>query len=214
MDLKTLTINGNQYNIPPGYVNSVNGQTPDENGNVKIEVGSGSSEDVNGGSGIWYGTTSTGTNTAEKVVTTVTGDFKLEKGARLGVKFLTNTVNCNSLVVDGTAQTYIRSANDEAGNSDNDTGVVWHNLGQVQWFTYDGEYFIIDDSIRATAANSLCGKVAVSDSVSSTGDTVASSTAVKTAYDKAVEALDAVPDDEHINSLINSALGVIENGSY
>lgn len=173
-----------------------------------------SSPDVNGGSGIWYGTTSTNATTAEKVVTTVTGDFKLVKGARLGVKFLTNTVNCNSLIVDGLEKVYIRSINDEAGNSDSNLPIVWHNLGQVQWFTYDGEYFIMDDAIRATAANSLCGKVAVSDSVSSTGNTVASSTAVKTAYDKAVEALNAVPNDEHINSLINTALGVIENGSY
>ena len=147
------------------------------------------------GRGVWYGTTSTEPYTAEKVVTTVTGDFELVKGARVGVKFLTNTVNCNSLIVDGAEQVYIRSTNNEKGEANSSstaTPIVWHNLGQVQWFTYDGEYFIIDDSVRATAANQLCGKVSVSDSVTSTGDTVASSKAAKIAYDKAVEAINAV----------------------
>lgn len=147
------------------------------------------------GRGVWYGTTSTEPYTAEKVVTTVTGDFELVKGARVGVKFLTNTVNCNSLIVDGAERVYIRSTNDEKGeaeSSSTETPIVWHNLGQVQWFTYDGEYFIIDDSVRATAANRICGKVSVSDSVNSTDNTVASSKAVKTAYDKAVEATNAV----------------------
>lgn len=143
----------------------------------------------------WYGTTSTEPYTAEKVVTTETGDFQLVKGARVGVKFLTNTVNCNSLIVDGADRVFIRSTNDEKGEANSSstaTPIVWHNLGQVQWFTYDGEYFIVDDSVRATAGNQLCGKVSVSDSVNSTGDTVASSKAVKTAYDKAVDALNAV----------------------
>lgn len=147
------------------------------------------------GRGVWYGTTSTEPYTAEKVVTTETGDFQLVKGARVGVKFLTNTVNCNSLIVDGAERVYIRSTNDEKGeaeSSSTETPIVWHNLGQVQWFTYDGEYFIIDDSVRATASNNLCGKVSVSDSVTSTGDTVASSKAAKIAYDKAVEAINAV----------------------
>lgn len=145
----------------------------------------------------WYGVTSTNANTAEKVVTTTTGDFKLVKGARIGVKFLTNTVNCNSLIVDNTERVYIRSAYDEVpvedGETDNSniaTPIVWHNLGQIQWFTYDGKYFIIEDSIRATAKNSLCGKVSVSDSISSTGDTVASSTAVNTlreTFDKSID---------------------------
>lgn len=160
-------------------------------------------------SAMWYGTTSTEPYTAEKVVITETGDFKLIKGARVGVKFLTNTVNCNSLIVDGTEQVYIHSTNDEKGEAESSstaTPVVWHNLGQVQWFTYDGEYFIVDDSIRATAANQLCGKVSVSDSVSSTGDTVASSKAVKTAYDKAVEALAAV------QSLDTALLDIIGSG--
>lgn len=147
------------------------------------------------GRGVWYGTTSTEPYAAEKVVTTETGDFELVKGARVGVKFLTNTVNCNSLIVDGAKKVYIRSTNDEKGEANSSstaTPIVWHNLGQVQWFTYDGEYFIVDDSVRATASNNLCGKVSVSDSVSSTGDTVASSKAVKAAYDKAVEATNAV----------------------
>lgn len=143
----------------------------------------------------WYGTTSTDPYTAEKVVTTETGDFKLVRGARIGVKFLTDTVLCSGLIVDGAKRVDIRSTNDEkgeTGSSSTDFPVVWHNLGQVQWFTYDGKYFIIDDSIRATAANQLCGKVSVSDSVTSTGDTVASSKAVNIAYNKAVEAMTAV----------------------
>lgn len=157
----------------------------------------------------WYGTTSTEPYTAEKVVTTETGDFQLVKGARIGVKFLTETVNCNSLIVDGAERVYIRSTNDEKGEANSSstaTPIVWHNLGQVQWFTYDGEYFIVDDSVRATAANQLCGKVSVSDSVSSTGDTVASSKAVKTAYDKAVAALAAV------QSLDTALLDIIGSG--
>lgn len=147
------------------------------------------------GSGVWYGTTSTDPYTAEKVVATETGDFELVRGARIGVKFLTDTVHCSSLIVDGAEQVNIRSTNDEkgeTGSSSMDFPVVWHNLGQVQWFTYDGEYFIVDDSVRATAANQLCGKVSVSDSVTSTGNTVASSKAAKIAYDKAMEAVNAV----------------------
>ena len=149
-------------------------------------------------SAMWYGTTSPEPYTAEKVVTTETGDFELVRGARIGVKFLTDTVHCSSLIVDGAERVHIRSTNDEkgetgeTGSSSTNFPVVWHNLGQVQWFTYDGEYFIVDDSVRATAENQLCGKVSVSDSVNSTGDTVASSTAVKTAYDKAMEAMNAV----------------------
>lgn len=160
----------------------------------------------------WYGTTSTEPYTAEKVVTTETGDFQLVKGARVGVKFLTNTVNCNSLIVDGADRVFIRSTNDEKGEANSSstaTPIVWHNLGQVQWFTYDGEYFIVDDSVRATAGNQLCGKVSVSDSVNSTGDTVASSKAVKMAYDKAEEAINAATAlDAALAAAVGS--GVIE----
>lgn len=187
-------------------INGFNGTEEEWLASLKGEKGQ---PGVSGRGGAWYGTTSTKAETAEKVVTTITGDFRLEQGARIGVKFLTNTVNCNSLIVDGTAKTYIRSTNDEAGNASTATPITWHNKGQVQYFTYDGEYFIIDDSIRATAGNSLCGKVAVSDSVSSEGDTVASSKAVKTAYNKAVEALNAFNDG--LPTAINNALEQAKN---
>ncbi len=143
------------------------------------------------GGGIWYGSTSTNADTTLKVVTTETGDFRLVRGARLGVKFLTNTYVINALNVDSTGEIAIKGMNDESGTTDT-ASVVWHNIGQVQWFTYDGTYFIADDTVRATPANGILGKVSVSDSVNSTGDTVASSKAVKTAYDKAVDALNAV----------------------
>lgn len=160
------------------------------------------------GGGIWYGSTSTGANTTLKVVTTETRDFKLVRGARLGVKFLTNTYVINALNVDGTGEVTIKSMNDESGTTDT-ASTVWHNLGQVQWFTYDGTYFIADDSVRATPANGILGKVSVSDSVNSTGDTVASSMAVKAAYDKAVDALNAVTElDTALAAAIGS--GVIE----
>lgn len=155
------------------------------------------------GGGIWYGSTSTSANTTLKVVTTETRDFKLVRGARLGVKFLTNTYVIDALNVDGTGEVTIKSMNDESGTTDT-ASTVWHNLGQVQWFTYDGTYFIADDSVRATPANGILGKVSVSDSVNSTGDTVASSTAVKTAYDKAVDALNAVTA---LDAVLAAAIG-------
>lgn len=161
------------------------------------------------GGGIWYGSTSTSANTTLKVVTTETRDFKLVRGARLGVKFLTNTYVINALNVDGTGEVTIKSMNDESGTTDT-ASTVWHNLGQVQWFTYDGTYFIADDSVRATPANGILGKVSVSDSVNSTGDTVASSTAVKTAYDKAVDALNAVTAlDTALAAVIGSGVIIV-----
>lgn len=165
---------------------------------------------------VWYGESPTDKTQPTKIVNTTTGDFKLQKGARIFVKFLANTGMGNSLNVDGTGVVYVHAIHN--GDEELDPEVVptmWNNIGQIQAFTYDGKYFIVDDCIRATADNGLFGKVGVSDSVTlDSGNTVASSKAVKTAYDKAVEALGAVPSDEHINSLIDTALGVIENGTY
>lgn len=185
-----------------GTVKSVAGVEPDESGDVPLtpaDIGAATQKQVDDlseaiagkrTSNVWYGTTSTAPEVYYKEVTTTTGDFKLVKGARVGVKFLHNTINCSALIVDGTDRKPIFGANYENGTTGGDGGILWHNGGQIQWFTYDGECFVIDDAVRATAKNNLVGKVAVSDSVNSTGDTVASSTAAKIAYDKAVEALE------------------------
>lgn len=107
------------------------------------------------GSDVWYGTTSTNATTAEKEVTTATGDFKLTRGAVVAVKFLTNSVNCGSLIVDGTAKTQIRSSYDEVVNDDGsdtssaDSPTLWHNKGEVIWFVYDGKYFIVTNGKSA-----------------------------------------------------------------
>ena len=146
-------------------------------------------------SNVWYGTTSSGERESIKAVTTVSGDFRLEKGSQVSVKFLTNSEYCQALNVDGTGvvyihETYVDGAEDlPAGTSPS----LWHNLGQINTFIYDGKYFIVEDGIRATADNHLFGKVGVSDSVTlDSGDYVASSRAAKRAYDKAAEALGAV----------------------
>ena len=141
----------------------------------------------------WYGTTSSEVRESIKIVTTTTGDFKLDKGSRISVKFLTNSEYCQALNVDGTGTVYIHESYvDGAEALPNGTAPnLWHNLGQINTFIYDGKYFIVEDGIRATADNHIFGKVGVSDSVTlDSGDYVASSKAVKTAYDKAVEALE------------------------
>ena len=172
-----------------GTVKSVNGELPDEKGNVQIELPSGgitqetdptvpdwakqpkppkyTAEDVGAATvhqveqlskhvddaianhGVWYGTTSTASHTAEKAVTTTTGDFQLVRGAVVAVKFLNKIYNCNSLIVDGTTITYIKSSNDENGTLSTNSPTLWENKGGILWFVYDGEYFIVTDGNAA-----------------------------------------------------------------
>lgn len=164
---------------------------------------------------VWYGESPTDRTQPTKIVNTTTGDFKLQKGARIFVKFLANTGMGNSLNVDGTGAVYVHAIhNDDEELEPEVIPPMWNNIGQIQAFTYDGMYFIADDCIRATADNGLFGKVGVSNSVTSdSGDTVASSNAVKAAYDKAVEALETKSGG--MNATAKSLLiTILRNGVY
>lgn len=164
------------------------------------------------GASIWYGTTTTLASENPKVVTTTTGDFRLKKGARIGVKFIYGNIGSQHLNIDGTGTVKIVSSNDENGTYNTDVPVTYKSTGQIIWFTYDGEYFVADDSVRAT--EDTVGKVTISDKVNKTSSTTAaSSTAVKAAYDKAMEAYNK---STHGVSSFNARIGDIvpASGDY
>lgn len=153
--------------------------------------------------GVWYGVTNTADYVNPKIVTTITGDFKLTVGARIGVKFIYGNTGAQSINVDGTGDVLIVASNNEDGTYSTDTPVTYKPVGQILWMTYDGEFFVVDDTVRAT--EDTVGKVMISDSVSKTSSqTAASSTAVKAAYDKAVDALNEI---QSLDTALAAAIG-------
>ena len=142
---------------------------------------------------IWYGTCTTASATAAKVVTTITGDFTLKEGATVYVLFNTAHTSTSriTLNVDGTG--------DIAVNLSSTNGMTAYQIAakQVICFVYDGESFRVQGGSLATTT--YYGLTKLSSSTSSTSTTMAATpSAVKEAYDLANTA----------NTIANDALPI------
>lgn len=140
------------------------------------------------GAGVFFGTCTTASATAAKVVTTTTGDFTLKEGATVYVLF--NKANTSTsritLNVDGTGNTTV--------NLSPTDGTVFA-AEQVICFVYDGESFRVQGGSLATTT--YYGLTKLSSSTSSTSTTMAATpSAVKKAYDLANTANTAVNNTE------------------
>ncbi len=146
---------------------------------------------TNSGVPVYFGVTETAAGTSPKVVTTTKGNFKPTVGARIGVLFKKGNTSSTSITVDGGDQIRMVGAHKSDGSINSDVPVTYKPNGQVIWMTYDGEYFIVDSTQRATS--DTVGLVTISDSVTSTGtQTAASSKAVKTVNDKIASLTDEI----------------------
>ncbi len=133
-----------------------------------------------GGQPTWYGTCPTAASTAAKVVTTTSGDFVLQEGAMLRVKFTNaDTYNGTStLNVDGTGAKSIMRVGTTAK-----ARYHWQ-AGEVVDFVYDGTNFVQGDG--GVATTTYYGVTKLSTSTSSTSTALAATaSAVKAAYDLA-----------------------------
>ena len=129
---------------------------------------------------IWYGTCTTASATAAKVVTTITGDFTLKEGATVYVLFNTDNTSTSriTLNVDGTGKIAV--------NLNSTNGMTAYQIAakQVICFVYDGESFRVQGSSLATTT--YYGLTKLSSSTNSTSTTMAATpSAVKEAYDLA-----------------------------
>lgn len=156
-------------NPPPYPVTSINGKT----GAVTLgagEVGAATAEqfeqlskeiaDKTRGSKVYYAICETPGESNPKMAYTVTRDFVLERGARVGVWFKYNNIGAQNLNVDDTGAFQWISARKSDGTIVSDTPTMYKAGGQLHWFTFDGEYWIVDDSIRA--GEDTVGKVSLS----------------------------------------------------
>lgn len=126
----------------------------------------------------WYGTCSTAAATTEKVVTTASGDFRLETGSIVYVLFTYASCANATLNVDGKGAKAIKIV----GN--NNVSTYHWGLNEVVGFAYDGTYFRMLDGQVATTT--YYGVTKLSSSTSSTSTTAAATpSAVKAAYDLA-----------------------------
>lgn len=142
-----------------------------------IQVGGGGGGGVKN---IWYATCPTGSSTAQKVVTTDTGDFSLSAGNMLRVLFTySNTASAPTLKVDSsTATPDVRVVTGTSGAQ-----YQWQ-AGEVVDFVYNGTYFLMVN--RATATTTYFGVTKLTSSTASTSTTLAATaSAVKSAYDLA-----------------------------
>lgn len=129
---------------------------------------------------IWYGTCTTASATAAKVVTTITGDFTLKQGATVYVLFNTDNTSTSriTLNVDGTGNIAV--------NLNSTNGMTAYQIAakQVICFIYDGESFRVQGGSLATTT--YYGLTKLSSSTSSTATNMAATpSAVKAAYDLA-----------------------------
>ena len=129
---------------------------------------------------IWYGTCTTASATAAKVVTTITGDFTLKEGATVYVLFNTDNTSTSriTLNVDGTGNVAV--------NLNSTNGMTAYQIAakQVVCFVYDGESFRVQGGSLATTT--YYGLTKLSSSTSSTATNMAATpSAVKEAYDLA-----------------------------
>ena len=114
-----------------------------------------------------YATCGTVAGNAEKVTTTVNGDFKLVTGAKVRVKFTNaNTYSGTAtLNVDGTGAKSIARA-----GTTTTTRYYW-SAGEVVDFVYDGTNFVMSRS--GTATTSYYGLTKLTTSATSTSTTTA-----------------------------------------
>ena len=132
----------------------------------------------------WYATCPTAAATKAKVVTTSSGDFKLEAGNVVYVKFTYQAVAGATLNVDGTGAVTIQTVGTNA------TAAYYWSPNETVGFVYDGTYFRMIDSQVATTT--YYGMTKLSSSTSSTATNVAATpSAVKAAYDLANGKADA-----------------------
>lgn len=129
---------------------------------------------------IWYGTCTTSSATAAKVVTTITGDFTLKEGATVYVLFNTDNTSTSriTLNVDGTGNVAV--------NLNSTNGMTAYQIAakQVVCFVYDGESFRVQGGSLATTT--YYGLTKLSSSTNSTAINMAATpSAVKEAYDLA-----------------------------
>ena len=127
---------------------------------------------------VWYGTCETASATAEKVVTTTTGDFTLTAGNIIYVLFSQAACASATLNIDNLGAVTIYS--------NGTTAIVANHwaANQAVCFVYDGTAFIMVDGMKAST--SYYGITKLSDSTSSTSKTVAATAnAVKATYDLA-----------------------------
>lgn len=153
-----------------GTVTSVNNVSP-VNGNVSLTIPDTSNladKDLSNLSNTgktkldWYGTSSTGASTQEKVVS-CTG-FVLTEGVSIRVKF-TNSQSYNgnpTLNVNGTGALSVKAY------GTTNAGRYYWRAGEVVSFTYDGTNWIIEDGVTATT--SYFGVTALTSSATSTSE--------------------------------------------
>ena len=140
--------------------------------------------------GIWYGTCTTAAATADKVVTTSTGNFVLEAGSTVYVQFNTAvTSTATTLNVDNTGAIAVQTSAVNALSAYQIAPKV------VVGFVYDGTVYRMLDSTIATTT--YYGITKLSSSTNSTSTIMAATpSAVKEAYDLANTANTAVNNTE------------------
>lgn len=149
--------------------------TANQSGNTTVDITASSG----GAQNIWYGTCSTAGATVAKTVTTTTGDFVLDTGNMVRVRFnKANTASSPTINVDGTGATAIEALSGTA------VAVGEWSNGEVIDFVYDGTSFVMSEGGHAT--ENRYGRTKLSSSTSSTAtDVAATPSAVKAAYDLA-----------------------------
>lgn len=167
-----------------------NGQTYD----IKDPVARAAAGDAGAGK-IFYGVCSTGASTQTKVVTI--DDFELFAGALVAVKFENvNTATSPMLNISGTGAVNMYSVGTTAVLPN-----AW-SAGETLLFVYNGTSFMVADG--GIASTSGYGATKLNSSTSSTSTTEAATpSAVKSAYDLALEAKTSASDGK---SLIASAI--------
>lgn len=153
-------------------IKTINGNSILGSGDITISGG--------GTQNTWYGVCPTGATTQAKIVTTTTGDFTLEIGNMVRVKF-NNAQTYNggiTLNVDGTG------AKSAMRNGTTATTRYFYLAGEVVDFVYDGTYFIaVNEGIATTT---YYGVTKLSNSTASTSTSLAATAnSVKLAYDLA-----------------------------
>lgn len=151
---------------------------------------------VGGTQNTWYGTCPTGATSQTKVVTTSSGDFSLETGSMVRVKF-TNAQTYNGgikLDVDGTGAKNVMKQGTTA------TVRYFFLAGEVVDFVYDGtNYIAVNEGIATTT---YYGVTKLSSATNSTSAAMAATpAAVKAAYDHASSKQDALVSGTNIKTI-------------
>lgn len=182
--LKELKVGSSLYEIVDAWARANKQDTLVSGTNIKTINGTsllGSGDiTVSGAQNTWYGVCPTGATTQAKIVTTTTGDFSLEIGNMVRVKF-NNAQTYNggiTLNVDGTG------AKSAMRNGTTATTQYFYLVGEVVDFVYDGTYFMaVNEGIASTT---YYGVTKLTNSATSTSTTTsATPNAVKIAYDLA-----------------------------